>query len=210
MTLPAIAEQPDARVGAATPLLPPRKASSRATAPTASPLPRPTATTQLVTADTSLALVLPTPSPSRGLRPRKGTGSSTHTVRDSPRPLGQDGQGEEGGEAMRLVMGMGERAVLLGDHIVALSARTRRRARGRAPRTGSGPSPTTRNPPRRTYPSQRLANQDIRSATRGSYLTRATCDSSAPSRWKGQEGRAAGGEVMQRVEGAGGGETGQH
>ncbi|KAF7324376.1 hypothetical protein MSAN_02521300 [Mycena sanguinolenta] len=96
-----------------------------------------------------------------------------------------------------------------GYHIVALSARARRRARGRAPRTGSGPSLTTRDPPRQTYSPRHLADGCPRSSTRGSCLTLPACDSSAPWRWKGQEGRAAGGDAMQRVEGAGG-EMGQH
>ncbi|KAF7371389.1 hypothetical protein MSAN_00775400 [Mycena sanguinolenta] len=50
---------------------------------TALPSPRPTATTQPVTADTSLALVLPTPSLSGGVRPHAGAGSSTRKGRNS-------------------------------------------------------------------------------------------------------------------------------
>ncbi|KAF7371395.1 hypothetical protein MSAN_00776100 [Mycena sanguinolenta] len=202
---------------AATPPPPPRKASSCATVPTSSPSPWRTATTQPVTPNTSLAVVLPHALALGRCATSRGYRFLDSHRRDSSRPLGGGGHGEAGGEARRC-RALRRGAACAGDGGASGSTRKSHRCALRArppPRATSRTSHNfrsfadTRNPPRRrTYSSASRRRRSPRDA--GLLLDAPPCDSSAPRRWKGKEGRAARGEAMQRVTGERRGEIGQH
>ncbi|KAF7371392.1 hypothetical protein MSAN_00775800 [Mycena sanguinolenta] len=109
-------------------------------------------------------------------------------VRSGEVAMARRGDAEHCG-AVRLVLGIGERVVLPGDHIVALSARA--------------PPPCARS---RTSHRFRSFADHTQPAAASLSLAVSRRRRSSPRHawgWKGQEGRAAGGEAMERVEGAG-------